>query len=116
MSKISPAAGLSQRVVLSHTRPMERVPTHGFPKKILLKKFYTGFDLLTRSMENNMASGCFMDKMCDSITTILDRIARHNQARHTGDHGGVSLLASPIYEPSYEGELGEILDDGNHEN
>ncbi|MCD7467037.1 hypothetical protein HAX54_004223, partial [Datura stramonium] len=54
-----------------------RAPTHEFPNKILLEKFYTGLDPLTQLEANNATYNRFMDKTCNRITTIL----QNNQAQ-----------------------------------
>ncbi|MCE0481004.1 hypothetical protein HAX54_038325, partial [Datura stramonium] len=74
---------------------MLKDPSHGFPQNILLEKFYTGLDPFTRSMANNVARGCFMDKTYNRIATILDRIIKHNQAWHASDQSGGIHVGSP---------------------
>ncbi|MCD7463779.1 hypothetical protein HAX54_051368, partial [Datura stramonium] len=62
-----------------------KAPTHGFPDHIFLEKFYTGLDPLTQFMANNAAGGYFMNETYNRISIILDQIAMHNQAWHSGD-------------------------------
>ncbi|MCD7470588.1 hypothetical protein HAX54_010564, partial [Datura stramonium] len=57
----------------------------GFPKHILLEKFYTGLEALTQSVDNNSIGGCFKENTSNRIVIVLNKIANHNHAWHGGD-------------------------------
>ncbi|XP_059301789.1 uncharacterized protein LOC132053693 [Lycium ferocissimum] len=42
-------------------------------------------DLVTQSVANNAANGCFMNKSYRQVTNILDRLTTHNQAWHSSN-------------------------------
>ncbi|XP_075098875.1 uncharacterized protein LOC107805954 [Nicotiana tabacum] len=74
---------------------LARSPNHGFPDKILLEKFYMGLDPLNQSIAKNVVDGSFMDKTFIRITQILDKMAEHNQARHSEDTMGGIEYGTP---------------------
>ncbi|MCE3215502.1 hypothetical protein HAX54_002604, partial [Datura stramonium] len=62
---------------------------------ILLEKFYTRLDPLMQLVANNVVEGYFMDKTYACTTTILDKVAKHNQSRHASDNGVGFVIGAP---------------------
>ncbi|MCE3051348.1 hypothetical protein HAX54_049546 [Datura stramonium] len=72
--------------------------THpGFPKNILLEKFYTDLDPLKQLVANDATGGCFINTIYNHIATILYKITKHNHAWHAEDQSSsVNVGASSL--------------------